>query len=166
MKYLIAIIVTFITLPVFADECKRDIVIELFDNQIPIDSGRFEYVSTGRKDVKERKIYSFPMLYIDRKLYTIDMQELSSVSVKLIDESGKSVDLYTTVLNRNGVIETPIATFNTTKFHELNNIFSYDIFVDVDKNCSLNFLPKLQVSKFVKVEDKYRIIPNTIRFTL
>ena len=65
MKYLFISICFFLTLPVFAEECKRNITIELFDNQTQIDSEEFKYFSKRKENKKERKIYSFPILYIE-----------------------------------------------------------------------------------------------------
>lgn len=166
MKYLFMSICVFLTLPVFADECKRNITIELFDNQTQIDSEEFKYFSKGKENKKERKIYSFPILYIEGKLYTIDMQEVTSLSSQLIDESGTSVDLYTTALSKNGVVITQKAEFNSNNFHDSNRIFTYDIFVNVDSNCTLHFDSKLQVSEFIKEGKQYRIIPDSIIATL
>lgn len=88
------------------------------------------------------------------------------MSSQLIDESGTSVDLYTTVLSKNGVVITQRAEFNSSNFHNSNKIFTYDIFVHVDSDCTLHFDSKLQVSKFIKEGKQYRIIPDSITATL
>lgn len=166
MKFILISICLIFTLPVFADECNRSIAIELFDNQTKIDSEQFKYYSKGERKEKRKKIYSFPILYIGGKLYTIDMKEVTFLSSKLVNETGESANLYTTVLSKQGVVVTQKAEYNSNNFHDSNRIFTYDIFVDVDRDCSLHFDSKLQVSRFVKEGKQYKIIPDSVSASL
>lgn len=162
MRYIILSILMFITLQVFAEECKRDINIEIYNSGTKIDEKFFKFRSKGDISFKRKEIYSFPVLYIKGELYTVDMLKIDNLSSNLVTQQGEILALHTIVYNRNGRVVTDNAEYNNINFHESQNIFTYNIYVKVDENCTMHFDTNFQVSKYIKKEGKYIIVKDSV----
>jgi hypothetical protein len=166
MQYIILSILMLITLPAFAEECKRDINIEIYNSGTKIDENLFKIRSKGYIELKRKEIYSFPVLYIKGELYTVDMLKVDNLTSNLITEHGDILSLNTTVLNRDGLVVTDNAEYNSIYFHESQNIFTYNIYVKIDENCTMYFDTNFQVSKYIRKDGEYIVVKDSVSATL